>query len=103
MCAQGYYDPLNLAGADFWGMGNEATIGWLRQAEIKHGRVAMMGFVGFVVQACGVHWPWKISTTMDFATVSAAGSCAARPRRAPPRRLPLPLVAAGERLRLVCA
>ena len=30
-----YYDPLNLAEADFWGFGNEATIGWLRHSEIK--------------------------------------------------------------------
>lgn len=37
----GFYDPLNLAEQDFWGKGNEATIGWLRQSEIKHGRIAV--------------------------------------------------------------
>jgi len=37
----GYYDPLNLAEADFWGQGNEATIGFLRHSEIKHGRIAV--------------------------------------------------------------
>lgn len=36
-----FYDPLNLAEQDFWGKGNEATIAWLRQSEIKHGRIAM--------------------------------------------------------------
>ena len=36
-----FYDPLNLADQDFWGKGNEATIGWLRQSEIKHGRIAV--------------------------------------------------------------
>lgn len=34
-----FYDPLNLADKNFWGQGNEATIGFLRQAEIKHGRM----------------------------------------------------------------
>ncbi len=53
----GFYDPLNLADADFWGSGNEATIGFLRQSEIKHGRVAMFAFVGYIVQS-NVVFPW---------------------------------------------
>jgi hypothetical protein len=32
----GFYDPLNLAEANFWGAGNEATIGFLRHSEIKY-------------------------------------------------------------------
>jgi hypothetical protein len=32
----GFYDPLNLADAEFWGATNEETIGFLRQAEIKY-------------------------------------------------------------------
>jgi hypothetical protein len=55
--ALGFYDPLNLADKDFWGKGNEATIGFLRQSEIKHGRIAMFAFVGYIVQSNFV-FPW---------------------------------------------
>jgi len=47
----GYWEPLGLVDYDFWGQGQEATIGWLRESEIKHGRIAMAGFVGFIVSA----------------------------------------------------
>merc|ERR1719517_230487 len=70
----GYFDPLNLAEADFWGQGNEATIGFLRHAELKHGRVAMAAFVGYIVQANGIHFPWKSTLSgLTYEDIASAG------------------------------
>jgi len=73
--AVGYWNPTSLAEMEFWGQTQEASIGFLRQAEIKHGRVAMAAFVGFVVQSQGICFPWGLTTSgITFADISAAGS-----------------------------
>ena len=57
-----YYDPLQLASTTFYDDTNDATIGFLRHAEIKHGRVAMAAFVGYIVQSNGLLFPWPQNT-----------------------------------------
>ena len=80
----GFYDPLGFATISDSGEQGVATIGWLRHAEIKHGRVAMAAFVGYAVQAAGIHFPWNLqgplgaavpadTPTISFADISAAG------------------------------
>jgi hypothetical protein len=68
--AVGYFDPMGLGSADFWSVGNEATYGFLRHAEIKHGRVSMAAFVGFIVQSNGVHWPFPLTPGFEYTAVT---------------------------------
>jgi hypothetical protein len=77
----GFWDPLNIVAEG----ASPETIGWFRHAEIKHGRVAMAGFVGYIFHANGIVFPWNIQAplpgpltadlpTISFADISAAGS-----------------------------
>jgi len=73
----GFWDPLNI------GETSPETIGWFRHAEIKHGRVAMMAFVGYIVQSNGIHFPFNLQApwvlnpdipTISYGDISAAGA-----------------------------
>jgi hypothetical protein len=78
----GFFDPLKLSEREFWGQSNEATIGFLRHAEIKHGRVAMAGFVGYCLHENGVHFPWSPFDNPAFQGLSAPALWDAIPQQA---------------------
>jgi hypothetical protein len=66
-----FYDPLELSSTTIWGNSNEASISFLRHSEIKHGRIAMAAFVGYIVQSNGIRFPWPM--TFDGMPFPAAG------------------------------
>merc|ERR1719453_287629 len=69
-----FWDPLGLSSATMF-EGSQEAIGFLRHAEIKHGRVAMAAFVGYIVQSNGIYFPWATSLDgMTYDDIAAAGS-----------------------------
>jgi len=79
---QGFWDPLGFTKINIYDFGEEGSIGWLRHAELKHGRIAMAGFVGYCAQSNGIVFPWAIEggplsadgTSTMFSDIAAAGS-----------------------------
>jgi len=72
----GYWDPLEI------GAKEKEAIAWFRHAEIKHGRVAMAAFVGYLVQSAGLYFPGSlaepfpssgVTSAISFADIAAAG------------------------------
>jgi hypothetical protein len=62
-----YWDPLKLGE-----LSNEATMNWFRHAELKHGRVCMLAWVGWVVQLSGGHFQGNLDLAgeVSFASLS---------------------------------
>jgi len=46
------YDPLDLA--------SKYDLNWLREAELKHGRVCMLAFAGFIANDAGIKFPGEV-------------------------------------------
>jgi len=70
----GKWDPLNLSGD--WYNTDFDKLAWLRAAEVKHGRVAMAAFVGYLFTSAGIFLPGAINFAgMSFEDVgNSAGS-----------------------------
>ncbi|KAL3914013.1 MAG: hypothetical protein SGPRY_007777 [Prymnesium sp.] len=56
------FDPLGLAA-----QGSDKTVAWYRHSELKHGRVAMAAFVGWLVASNGLHFPGMLSTSAGLS------------------------------------
>ena len=48
----GFWAPLGCSGMSFWTLSSEETIGYLRHAEIKHGRVASECHIHYICSPC---------------------------------------------------
>jgi len=62
------WDPLGISNT----VSDEAMM-WFRAAELKHGRVAMLASVGYLVGASGITFPGEIAKGVSFASVNADG------------------------------
>ena len=63
------WDPLGISNA----VSDEAMM-WFRAAELKHGRAAMLGSVGYLIGAAGITFPGEIAKGVSFASVNSDGT-----------------------------
>mmetsp|Transcript_38113 Transcript_38113/g.123321 ORF Transcript_38113/g.123321 Transcript_38113/m.123321 type:complete len:222 (-) Transcript_38113:154-819(-) len=64
----GYFDPLG-----FSKDASPETMAKFREAELKHGRVAMLASVGYLVGAAKISFPGELAKGVTFASVAANG------------------------------
>ena len=64
----GFWDPLGFSDGT-----SEGRLRFYREVEIKHGRIAMAAFIGFLVGESRAHFPWMLSGEVSFADIAAAG------------------------------
>lgn len=62
----GFFDPLGLV-AD----GDQEKFDRLRYVEIKHGRICMLGVVGYLVNKAGIYLPGDISYGTPFSSLGS--------------------------------
>jgi len=68
------WDPLNFCEL-YKISGNNPDVAWLREAELKHGRMAMLAVFGIIVQSSGVHLPGNADvqfTDTNWATAPSS-------------------------------
>merc|ERR1711908_167471 len=58
------------------GVSDQAVM-WFRASELKHGRVAMLASVGYLLGAAKVTFPGEIAKGVSFASIGANGPYAA--------------------------
>lgn len=58
------WDPLKLTEL-YKVSGNNPDVAWLREAELKHGRMAMLAVTGIIVQSSGIHLPGSETVSFD--------------------------------------
>jgi hypothetical protein len=75
MAPLGYWDPLGFTKGE-----NEGNLEHLREVELRHGRVSMLAFLGWVTTAAGVRLPGMDAMPFGFKAITEVGSLPAEVR-----------------------